>query len=400
VEHNKLGSAGVSTRSTNLARVLTLLHREGSRSRAQLTRETGLNRSTIGDLVGELSQSGLVIETLPDEVGAVGRPSPLVAAGSRVAVLTANPDVDSVTVGLVGLGGVVHKRVRYPTPGIPSPQDAVNLIAAVVAGMRPELDDRYDIVGIGVAVPGLVNQAEGIVTHAPHLGWRDEALGARVTDAVGYPCRLANDATAGTVAESRFGAGRGLSDFIYLNGSASGIGGGAVVGGRPLVGADGYAGEFGHTVVNPDGDRCHCGRTGCLQTEVDRTRLLAALGAGPEAAENLSDLLAADSKNPAVHAEVRRQIGWLAIALTDAIHVLNPTAVLLGGFLASLNQVGSAELITAVRARGFRALTDRVRISSAWLGPDLLTIGAAELWFDDLLADPHRFIRAGWTATG
>jgi predicted NBD/HSP70 family sugar kinase len=250
-------------------------------------------------------------------------------------------------------------------------------------------------------VPGMSRSwwAEGIVTHAPHLGWRDEALGARVTDAVGYPCRLANDATAGTVAESRFGAGRGLSDFIYLNGSASGIGGGAVVGGRPLVGADGYAGEFGHTVVNPDGDTCHCGRAGCLQTEVDRARLLAALGAGPDAAENLTDLLAADP-NPAVHAEVRRQIGWLAIALTDAIHVLNPTAVLLGGFLASLHQVGAVELNAAVRARGFRALTDRIRIQAAQLGSDLLTIGAAELWFDELLADPHRFIRTGLTATG
>src|SRR6478736_6505477 len=137
-------------RRHNLSRLLTLVHREGALSRAALTRRTGLNRSTIAGL---------------------GRPSPLVTADESVVALTVNPDIDAVTVGLVGLGGVVHKRIRYPVASAPTATEAVNLVAALVAGMRSELDTRFRVLGIGVAVPGLVERSTGMVTLAPHLGW-------------------------------------------------------------------------------------------------------------------------------------------------------------------------------------------------------------------------------------
>src|SRR4051812_48345222 len=103
------GSTVISARRQNLGRLLTLVHREGPQPRSALTRRTGLNRSTIGGLVGELVAGGLANETGPIASTGVGRPSPLVAAEPSVAALTVNPDIDAVTLGLVGLGGVVHK---------------------------------------------------------------------------------------------------------------------------------------------------------------------------------------------------------------------------------------------------------------------------------------------------
>jgi predicted NBD/HSP70 family sugar kinase len=379
-----------SARGQNLSRLLTMVHREGPLSRAALTRRTGLNRSTIGGLVAELSELGLVRESGPVESAGVGRPSPLVRAEPSVATLTVNPDIDAVTIGLVGLGSVVHKRVRYPTTGALTATQAVELIAAVVAGMRSELDSSYALLGVGVAVPGLVERHTGTVTLAPHLRWQDEPFAVRIAEATGYRCVVANDARTALVAEGWFGAGRGREDFVYLNGSASGIGGGIVTGGRPVLGRHGYAGEFGHRVVHPGGLACHCGRTGCLETEVRRDRLLAALGLDDASAEQLPAALAAD-RSPRVRAEVDRQNGWLAQGLSDVITALDPEAVVLGGFLANLSDASDGRLQELVRHTGFASLSGEVEVVSAELGSDLLTIGAAELIFTDLLADPQSY---------
>jgi predicted NBD/HSP70 family sugar kinase len=338
--------------------------------------------------VAELVAAGLVTETDPIGSIGVGRPSPLVVAAPRVAALTVNPDIDAVTVGLVGLGGVVHKRVRYPTTGSLTATEAVNLTAALVAGMRSELDSSFSVLGIGVAVPGLVERSTGTITLAPHLGWRQEPFAARLAAATGYRCLVANDARTALVAEGLAGAGRGRDDFVYLNGSASGIGGGIVASGVPVRGRHGYAGEFGHRVVRPDGLSCHCGRTGCLETEVRRDRLLAVVGLDSRTAEQLPAALAADS-SAAVHAEVDRQIGWLAQGLSDVITALDPETVVLGGFLATLSDLSAGRLQDLVRSTGFAALSGDVTVVPAELGPDLLTIGAAELVFAELLADPQ-----------
>ncbi len=392
-------NAGVaSTRRGNLSRLLTSVHRGGPSSRAALTRQTGLNRSTIAGLVAELVGAGLVSEGIAESARSVGRPSPLVIAESSVVALTVNPDIDAVTLGLVGLGGVVHKRVRYPTGGSLTADEAVNLVEALVAGMRSELDSRFSVLGIGVAVPGLVERATGTVTLAPHLRWRDEPFAARLTEATGYRCVVANDARTALVAEGLFGAGRGRPEFVYLNGSASGIGGGIVAAGRPVLGRHGYAGEFGHRVVHPGGLPCHCGRIGCLETEVRRDRLLAAVGLDDVTAEQLPQALTealaeglTRKRSTEVRAELDRQVGWLAQGLSDVVTALDPEAVVLGGFLATLADASGGRLQELVRSTGFAALSGDIEVVAAELGTDLLTIGAAELIFADLLADPQSY---------
>lgn len=384
------GSTVGSARRHNLGRLLALVHREGPQPRSALTRRTGLNRSTIGALVGELVAAGLVTETDPIASAGVGRPSPLVAADSSVTVLTVNPDIDAVTLGLVGLGGVVHKRVRYPTDGALTATETVNLVAALVAGMRSELDNHFAVQGVGVALPGLVERSTGTVTLAPHLQWRDEPFAARIAEATGYRCVVANDARTAMIAEGWFGAGRGRQDFVYLNGSASGIGGGIVTAGRPVLGRHGYAGEFGHRVVHPGGRRCHCGRTGCLETEVRRDLLLAAVGLDDATAEQLPVSLEAD-RSPGVRAEIARQTGWLAQGLSDVVTALDPEAVVLGGFLATLAQACDGQLQELVRHTGFATLQGDVEVVPAELGTDLLSVGAAELIFSELLADPQSY---------
>jgi predicted NBD/HSP70 family sugar kinase len=381
-----LGSRNDQTRRHNLSAVLSSVHHLGPLSRAQLTRRTGLNRSTVGALVAELVEWGLVYETADTAHPTVGRPSPLVHANERVAVITVNPDVDATILGLVGLGGVLHKRVRHATPKVPTAAQAVKLISRLIARMQPELTG-YTILGIGLAVPGLVHTRSGLVKLAPHLGWRDEALADHLAEATGYITAAGNDAHLGMIAEATYGAGRGVNDLIYLNGSTSGIGAGVLTGGRPLRGARGFAGELGHTLIRPHGSHCYCGRRGCLETEVNVRRLLALARRKSLDADEL-DLLLGQTKNQALLDEIDRQLELLAQAISGFIAIFNPEAVLLGGFLGSLYTARPQRLDHRVEQLCPQAVTGEVRIERAELGSRLLMIGAGELALLPLLEDP------------
>src|SRR5688572_14325639 len=381
-----VGTGNAQTRQHNLSSVITNLHHSGSLTRAELTRRTGLNRSTVGALVGELEASGLAYETAAPEGGGVGRPSPLVHANGQVAALALNPDVDAIDLGLVGLGGVLHARVRHGTTTVPTAAATVRVVRKLLEKLQPSLD-RCKVVGIGVAVPGLVQSDTGVVTLAPHLDWHDEPLAQMLAEATGYPAFAGHDAKLGMIAETVFGAGRGVSDLVYLNGSTSGIGAGVLTGGRPLWGARGYAAELGHTLINSNGRRCHCGQRGCLETEVNLHRLQAAMGREPFTAEGMQQAMRAGAGS-AVKVEVRRQLDLLGQAISGFVATFNPELVLLGGFLGTLHDAMPSRLDACVSRLTFAPAAAGLRIQSVGLGENLLMVGAAELAFQSVLVDP------------
>jgi predicted NBD/HSP70 family sugar kinase len=386
------GFGNDTLRRGNLATVLRIVHRRGplGLSRSELTALTGMNRSTIAGLVGELVELGLVKESEPLSRSKVGRPSPIVVASDNAVALAVNPEIDAIQLSLVTLGGRVTERARVPASSDISVTTAVELTSNAAQMLMETLASSARIVGIGIAVPGLVRAGDGLVRLAPHFGWVDEPLTALLSAALGLPASAANDASLGALAEGRFGAGRGISDLVYLNGGASGIGGGIVSGGRPLGGSAGYAGELGHTLVRSDGIVCHCGASGCLETEVRRSALLELVGLRDEDSDRLGQALL-DSTSDVVHAEVSRQLGYLGIAIRTAINTLNPERIVLGGFLAALHAAAPSRLDQSIAAKPLSASGESVAIVPAELGSDILMVGAAELAFSGLLADPTTF---------
>ena len=236
-------------------------------------------------------------------------------------------------------------------------------------------------------MPGLVRVADGVVRFAPHLGWTDEPIAAMLTDATGLPAFAANDASVGAMAELLFGAGRGKTDLVYLNGGASGIGGGLIAGGVPIGGAGGFAGEFGHIRVDNSAGSYDDPEAGSLESQVNRGALLAALGLEKADADELERALLA-SEDPAVLALVHRQLEYLSTSLRNAVNVLNPEVILLGGFLASIFEADPDYLRACVEAQSLRVSFEGLEIKRAALGSDLLMIGAAELAFAPVLAAP------------
>ena len=386
---NNRGTNLDTVRRHNLSRILGLVHREGAVSRSALTRETGLNRSTVAALVGELAALHLVVEADPAGARGVGRPSPVVRPHPDCVAFAVNPEQDAITVGVVRMHGEVVSQVRHELDAPLGVAETVRVTARLIADLRAGLPASAVVAGVGVAVPGLVRMQDGLVRLAPHLGWVDEPVATLLAEATGYPSLAANDASLGALAEHIFGAGRDVQDLIYLNGGPSGIGGGVIANGAPLGGASGYAGEFGHNLVTaPDGpDQPSTG--GALEDEVNRGRLLELLELKSADAVELERALL-ESDAPVVRAEVSRQLGILSIALRNAINVLNPELVVLGGFLGSIHAVDSERLETLVAGQTLAASYEDVQIVRATLGPDLLLIGAAELVFEPLIDDPAR----------
>ncbi|MEV8368709.1 ROK family transcriptional regulator [Microbacterium sp. NPDC064584] len=381
----RTGPDGV--RQRNLARVLRLVHVDGPQSRAALTEATGLNRSTIADLVAELVREGLVQERAPEASRRVGRPSPVVASDPRVVAIAANPEVDALTIGAVRLDQSIAMRARIELDGLISPEDTAAMISAQVDSWRAGGLADARIVGVGLAVPGLVRAADGLVRNAPHLHWTDAPVRDLVAGATGLPTTVGNDASLGAMAEHLFGAARGVDDVVYLNGGASGIGGGLIVGGMPIPGAGGYAGEFGQNrpgIASPADRRAG---DGVLEDEVSRARLLAAVKLHSADEPTLAEALRTSGSVTAAE-EVARQRRILATALGNAVNVLNPSVVVLGGFLATLADRDLEALEAAVAAQAMPANTEGLRIRTAVLAEDRLLIGAAELAFGDILRDP------------
>lgn len=373
-------------RRANLAAILGILYRGGPASRAALGKRTGRNRSTIGSLVGDLVELGLVSESDPDPLGQVGRPSPVVTIRPEVTAIAVNPEIDALTIGLVGLDGTVRRTIRHEYGRIPTAAEVLSITSAVIAGMRVELDGLL-VAGIGVAVPGQVRTDDGVVRNAPHLDWHDQPFGEPLAAATAHRVLVANDAALGALAEHEFGAGRDHDHLIYVNGGASGIGGGVITAGTLLGGGAGYAGELGHVRVSGSSVVDSAGFPGTLEAEVTRAELLDALGlTGAEPAQ-LEAALLADRSGP-VAAIVERQLGHLGTALAAAINLFNPEVIALGGFLAALQAYDPQRLEDAVAGAALAPSRESVRITPAELGPNLLMIGAAGLAFGPLLQDP------------
>jgi predicted NBD/HSP70 family sugar kinase len=379
-------SPAEGVRQRNLGRLLRLVHLDGPLSRAALTASTGLNRSTIADLVSELARERLVLERAPDPSRRVGRPSPVVMADPGVVAVAANPEIDALTIAAVGLDRGIRLRERIEVDHLLTPEETAQRIAGRIAAWREgELADAR-IVAVGLAVPGLVRAADGLVRNAPHLRWIDAPVRDLVTEATGLATAVGNDASLGTVAEHLFGAARGIDHVVYLNGGASGIGGGLVVHGMPVSGAGGYAGEFGQNRPGIAADADRRADHGVLEDEVSRARLLDAVGL--HSADEPTLAAALEAAGDAAAGEVARQRRILSTGLANAVNVLNPSVVVLGGFLATIAAADLDGLTAMVREQAMVANGDDLEIRVASLAEDRLLIGAAEAAFTDLLRDP------------
>lgn len=363
---------------------------QGATTRAALTRDLGLNRSTIGALATELEELGLVTERQPAVVRRSGRPSFVLEPQRDNVAVAVDIGVDRIVTALVALGGdVLHQRQRPHAPGehdvehvIESTAQMVEEVLATHPGVR--------CLGIGVSVPGAVRDTDGAVRFAPNLGWVDQPFTELLSRRLGRRVFTDNDANLGVLAEHLRGAAVGHSDVAYLNGSV-GIGGGFLVGGVPLSGARGYAGEVGHLLVDGNStQQCRCGNVGCWETKVGENQLLVLAGRLPGGGpEGVDEVIAAAGSGDERAARALDDVGhWLGVGLRAVINVFNPEVIVLGGSLAALWEARQDVVDKTLDRWTLMSARSEVIIRASAFGLDSPWRGAAEMVFAPVLADP------------
>ena len=385
-------------RAHNLAVMLGHLHRDGTLTRAELTQRLGVSRSTVGALVADLTQLGLVEEVVPTGGARVGRPSHVVAPRpSGPYAVAIDVDVAHVTVAAIGLGGVVLSREIVPVgPNPTTPQDTVRIVADALPRLA-RTSGGTAIAGIGVSVPGAVDRRTGHVGVAPNLEWHDVALGAQLAPLApsAAPVVVGNDADLSVLAEHRRGSARDCEDVVFLMGRI-GVGAGIISGGAPLRGHDGHAGEIGHNVVDAAGPPCHCGKNGCVETYVGEGALLAAAGRAQPATDEATAAVFADARAGDAMAlrGIRHVADALGRTLATLVNTLNPERVLLGGFLSELLDLAREDIESALCRYALEASGRSVQLVQPTFGEDSALLGAAEVAFAALLADPLAAVAA------
>jgi predicted NBD/HSP70 family sugar kinase len=344
-------------RGHNRSLLLQTLFHQGAMSRADLSRETGLTRVTISDLVAELIADGFVAEIGVREASGPGKPAMLVdldRAGHRIVGIDLSGS-DSFIGAVLTLDGDIVARREVDLPA------ADDVVATVVELARVLVADSHaPVLGIGVGTPGVVDD-RGVILTAPNFGWAGFDLEGALQNALGLPVLVANDANAAVLAEYTFG---GAGDDVLLVKVGRGVGSGLLAAGQPMRGSRFAAGEIGHVTVGTDGGpECVCGKIGCLEAWLS--------------VPSLSKRLA-EASAPADRDGILRDAGErLGIALAPVVGALDLSEIVLSGPIELLDGPLAEATVETLRARTLAQFHDSVRVRMTEQGQDIVLRGAA-----------------------
>ncbi len=385
-----------TVRRANLGVVLQQIAGGAPRSRARVAAETGLTRGTVSSLVGELIELGLLRETGEDDrSGRVGRPAQTLELHDRVVAVGLEVNVDYLAVCVEDLTGTVrYERRVYTDNRRSTPGPVLNKLARMAGRALDEIDAQgLTAVGVGVALPGLVEVQTGILLRAPNLGWSEIPIAAELASRIGYlPVRADNEANLAAVGEHWQGVARGLHSFICVFGEV-GVGAGIFIGGELFRGAHGFGGELGHITVDHSGAPCVCGSLGCLETFVGQEAIAhragIAVGSGGRMRSITDELVRrAGAGDPNVLRSLAEAGRHLGVGLASAVNLFDVDAVVLGGCFGPLAPWLVAEVKAMLHERVLSSTWSHCDVRVSEIGEAAAVRGAAALMLRSVLAEP------------
>ncbi|HEX9536885.1 MAG TPA: ROK family transcriptional regulator [Streptosporangiaceae bacterium] len=420
-------------RRNNLEVVLRHLWAVGPDSRAGIATRAGLTRATVSRLVAELISLGLVSETGLAAGRGLGRPgTELMLTGQHIVAIGAEINVDYLAVLAVDLSNreVYQERRAFDAQragAVGSIRALAELCGRCLQSLPARTAGRDRVIaGLGVAIPGLVDEAHAIVSCAPNLGWDDvmvlPAMGEDLARQVGT-ITIGNDANRAAIAEYRVGSHAGTPNLVYVTGEV-GIGGGMIVQGKPLLGSRGYGGEVGHMTLDPDGPRCGCGRRGCWESFVGLNALLSATGTtlaaarsgpgpsgpgpnvpgpnGPGSPEDkiafvVAGARAEDAQTLAALTELGRYVG---IGAANIAKIVNPDVIVLGGYFTAIAEWILPAARDSLRAGLLAPDSAGCELTTSSLGFMAAARGAAIDILDRVISNPNQLLGRKQDAAG
>ena len=312
--------------------------------------------------------------------------------GSNDLIFAADLGGTHLRVATVDERGKIHFRAKQHTPPGTNPNDIVDAIVNAVHEYRKTIGAASDgLKAVSLVVPGTVRAEEGTVVKAPNLPCLDGfPLAAALSNKLGLPAILENDANAAAVGELWQGAARGCRTIICVT-LGTGVGGGIILDGELWRGVDGAAAEIGHMCVDPFGGvACTCGSRGCLEVFASATAIVRmtreASPRHPDSLLHSSPELTAQAifeaglKGDELALEIFRRMGvYLGIGLANLINILNPEMMVIAGGVVNGWDLFSKDMLQQVEERAFPLLAARVKIERAKCGDDAGLLGAARL---------------------
>lgn len=381
-------------RAINRAAILTTIKSNGLIDRAQVARLTGLSPATVTGITSELIEEGLVFEKQPGDSRG-GRPPILLAINPRGGFVVGIKLMEDHALGaLTDLESTVIAKDSRPLENKNS-SEAIAVLGALVQSLVAQANiDRRRLLGVGVGLAGVVDSEHGILRESPFFGWRDLPLRDLLQNLVQTPVYLDNDVNTLTLAEQWFGAGQGVDHFLVVT-VGRGIGLGVVANGRFYRGAGGGAGELGHTLIDPQGPLCDCGKHGCLETYAGYPGLLRSAhqaylsGEVDQDVTTIEQLIRlAGAGQPAMMELLAQAGGLLGRAMSSLVNILNPALIIIGGEGVQLGAPFFEPLQNALRQYSMPNLFQDVRIQIEPWGDDVWARGAASLVLRQLFESP------------
>jgi len=337
-------------REINLVAIMNHLHNLAPISRAALAEKTGLNKTTVSSLIQELLDLHFVRETGLESVG-TGRPAIMLELNPNAGIMVGveiGVDFISVLCTDFAIRAIWnHKETTYPEMGH---QAILNRTLALIRKAIKKGQKLTDnMLGIAVGVPGLVDQRDGAVLFAPNLDWQNIPLRATLQASFNTHVFVNNEANLAALGEYYFGAAQACHEMLYVS-AGVGLGGGIIYDGHLFNGSTGFAGEFGHMTMDPDGERCNCGNRGCWETQASQSALFRYIDQAirqnkasiliDKTNNDLTQLtvplvVEAAQQDDAVALEALTRVGHhLGIGLASLVNALNPEMIVFGGILS------------------------------------------------------------------
>lgn len=370
-----------------MALVRQLCRRPGL-SRADLASAVGITKSTVSLLTRELITEGWLVEREVVATGDLGRrPTPLFIDPSRLILLGAEVGIESLRVVATSLTGEVLARSVSAQGADRSAQACLQSLAAALQKIRRPFDAAGQrIIGIGVGLPGGVDELSGTLHFAPNLGWRDLPFGRLLAERLAgtplaqVPLFVQNDADVAALGELEFNPSQSADPLLYVN-LSQGVGAGVIVGNRLLTGRRGFAGEVGHMVLQIDGPVCSCGRRGCAEALIGPRAMLRQAGLDAASSDpSLAEVRQRLSDNEADTVNAVRSAGrYLGVLLQNLASAYDPGCIVLGGTTVDLGVRFVQPALQILDDYAAAANLEPPMVRTSYFGADAVAVGGAAL---------------------
>jgi len=388
--------------------ILQLIHSGMNNSRLELARQADLSPSSITAIVQRLIKKGLVVESEPATSQLGRRPIPLQVRGDAAYLVGVDLGSFFLRIVITDVNGeIVYRSQARTDMKVGRERVLERTFLSIHQAIRESNLPPKLIKGIGIAHSGVIDSEAGVVLSYPRPGqmaeWRNVPLRELFEKEFDLPCLLEDSVRTSTIAEKCFGAGRELSNFLYID-VGMGIGAGIFLDGRLYRGAGGRAGEFGHITVNESGPLCSCGNTGCLETVAScaaiiqnvRTaiekgidsRIREATGGDLDKVSIELIAQAATDDDSLAYRILQRSASYIGIGLANLVNLLNPRVVIFGGALfREIPQLIADPLRRIIKQRSLEKSAQEVQLVVSTLGGEASALGAARLIAEKIIDD-------------